>query len=60
MDNPTPQNSENKSLADMSKHELLCVLWQALNKANTKGVFTIDEAFTLKVVYDKICKDINE
>ena len=60
MDNPTPQNCETKSFADMNKHELLYVLWQALNKANTKGVFTIDEAFTLKVVYEKICKDVGE
>ena len=60
MDNPTPQSVENKPLTEMNKKELLGILWHALNKANIKGVFTINEAFSIKVVYDKLCKDINE
>lgn len=56
MDNNTTENQKN--LDEMSNKEVLDVLWNALNKANSKGVFSIDEAFTLKVLYDRLKKDI--
>ena len=60
MDSPQQNNKENKPLTEMTKKELLEILWQALNKANSKGVFTINEAFSIKLIYDKLCKDIGE
>ena len=39
---------------DPSTNELLDNLWKALNMANGKGVFSIDEAFYLKVIYEKL------
>ena len=36
MDSPQQNNKENKPLTEMTKKELLEILWQALNKANSK------------------------
>jgi hypothetical protein len=44
----------------MNNTELLDVLWQALNKANLKGVFNINESFLLKVVNDKLIEKLND
>lgn len=54
----TENNKDNKNLENITNKEILDYLWSALNKANTKGVFTIDEAFTLKILYDKLIKKI--
>lgn len=59
MDNQQSQNNEKKNIDEMTNIELLDVLWTALNKANSKGVFIIDEAFTLKVIHEKLKKNIN-
>tara|TARA_Y100000389_G_scaffold142138_1_gene140104 strand:+ start:505 stop:684 length:180 start_codon:yes stop_codon:yes gene_type:complete len=58
MDNNITNSNENKSLESMNNNELLDILWKALNKANGSGVFNIDEAFTLKVIYEKLKKNI--
>ena len=58
MDNSTNNTENQKNLNEMTNTEVLDVLWNALNKANSKGVFSIDEAFTLKVLYDRLKKDI--
>ena len=58
MDNNITNTNENKSLESMNNNELLDILWKALNKANGNGVFNIDEAFTLKVIYEKLKKNI--
>ena len=57
MDNNITNTNENKSLESMNNNELLDILWKALNKANGNGVFNIDEAFTLKVIYEKLKKN---
>lgn len=59
MDNNN-QQSDKKTFEDMSKIELLNVLWQALNKANSAGSFNIDEAFTLKVVHERLLSQLKE
>lgn len=51
-------NDENKNLDTMDNTELLEYLWRGLNKANIGGIFTIDEAFTLKLIYEKLKKNI--
>ena len=52
--------SDKKTLDSMNNAELLDVLWQALNKANMKGVFNINESFLLKIVNDKLIEKITD
>ena len=52
------ENENTKKLDNITKKEILEYIWSALNKANTKGVYTINEAFTLKLLYDKLLKEI--
>ena len=59
MYNQQSPHNEKKNIDEMTNIELLDVLWNALNKANSKGVFIIDEAFTLKVIHEKLKKNIN-
>ena len=47
-------NLENNNVENMTSKEILDLIWKALNKANAKGVFSIDEAFGLKVLYEKL------
>ena len=58
MDNMEQDQNQEKKLESHNNNELLDILWKALNKANTKGVFNIDEAFTLKIIYEKLKKNI--
>jgi hypothetical protein len=58
MDNMDQDQNQEKKLESLNNNELLDILWKALNKANTKGVFNIDEAFTLKIIYEKLKKNI--
>jgi hypothetical protein len=51
--------NENKTIDTMTKNELIDVLWQALNKANLKGVFNINEAYLLKIVHTKLIEGTN-
>jgi hypothetical protein len=50
---------DKSSIENISDKEILEFLWKALNKANSKGVFTIDEAFSIKLLYDKLKISIN-
>ncbi len=46
--------NQNKKFNEMNNNELLDILWSALNKANTKGVYNIDEAYLIKLTYEKL------
>ena len=48
----------NKTIDTMTKPELIDVLWQALNKSNLKGVFTINESYLLRMVYTKLLESV--
>lgn len=48
------------NLDSTSTTELLDVLWQGLNKSSLKGVFTINESYLLKMVYDKLIEKVTE
>ena len=52
------QENDKKSIENMTNLDIVEVFWKGLNKANTSGVFSIDEAFTLKVLYEKIKKNL--
>lgn len=43
-----------KKIEDMTKEDFIDLVWNALNKANTKGVYTIDEAYVLKIAITKL------
>lgn len=52
-------NQDKKKFTDMNNTELLDLLWSALNKANTKGVYSIDEAYLIKLTYEKLKQNMN-
>jgi len=55
----TNDNQDKKKFTDMNNTELLDLLWSALNKANTKGVYSIDEAYLIKLTYEKLKQNMN-
>lgn len=59
MDNSNQQD-DKKTFNEMSPKELLNVLWQALNKANSAGAFNLDEAFTLKIVHERLLSSMSD
>lgn len=48
---PTPQTVNLDSLTPVQS---LNVLWSMLNNASSKGAFTIDESYVLKIIFQKI------
>tara|TARA_B100001248_G_scaffold253103_1_gene229977 strand:- start:136 stop:360 length:225 start_codon:yes stop_codon:yes gene_type:complete len=57
MDNKTQSldNSEKTvNLANMTVDDSMSLIWNALNKANSQGVFTIDESYVIKVAHNKV------
>jgi glutathione synthase/RimK-type ligase-like ATP-grasp enzyme len=57
MDNKTQsvENSEKTvNLANMTVDDSMSLIWNALNKANSQGVFTIDESYVIKVAHNKV------
>lgn len=55
MENSNNQTIDLKSLDDKQS---LFIIWQMLNKAQSKGVFTIDEACAVKAAVQKIRKTV--
>ena len=49
-------NSEKKTIniEDMTVHQSLETIWNLINKAAAKGVFTIDESYVIKILFSKI------
>ena len=43
-------DQEKKTIDSMPNNEALEILWQALNKSNMKGTFSINEAYLLKLL----------
>jgi hypothetical protein len=54
------EQEKKLNLDSTSNAELLDVLWQGLNKSSLKGVFTINESYLLKMVYDKLTEKITD
>lgn len=48
---PPPQTVNLDSLTPV---QCLNVLWSMLNNASSKGAFTIDESYVLKIIFQKI------
>ena len=50
------ENNTEKTvnLANMTLDDSMNLIWNALNKANSQGVFTIDESYVIKVAHNKV------
>lgn len=53
---PAPQQTVN--LDSLNTVQCLNVLWSMLNQASSKGAFTIDESYVLKVIFQKITANL--
>ena len=47
-------------LSKMNNKECINFIWNALNKASSNGVYTIDESYSIRVVYQKIVDALNK
>ena len=49
-------NTQEKTvnLANLTVDDSMNLIWNALNKANSQGVFTIDESYVIKVAHNKL------
>jgi len=58
----TDQNAENKQIdiKSIKPDECLNFIWNALNKASNKGVFNIDESYSIRVVFHKLTEIVTE
>ena len=57
MDNNTQsvENTEKTvNLSNLTIDESMNLIWNALNKANSQGVYTIDESYVIKVAHNKV------
>ena len=48
------------NIEDMNAQQSLEALWTLMNKAATKGCFTIDESYVLKILFSKVSKHVTE
>ena len=54
---PTPQQ-QTVNLDSLNVVQCLNILWSMLNQASSKGAFTIDESYVLKVIFQKITANL--
>lgn len=48
------------NIEDMTPQQSLEALWTLMNKAASKGCFSIDESYVLKILFSKVSKHIVE
>ena len=59
MENSEPKPKPKQiNIEDMNPQQSLEALWTLINKASTKGVFNIDEAYVINVLFSKLSKQI--
>lgn len=54
------QQVKTIDLSKMSEEDALGLLWRAVNKATGKGVYNIDECYTLKMAFHKLNQYLEE
>lgn len=59
MENSNPTQPTSVNLERATPLESLQVLWTALNKASSAGVFSLDEGYALKVLHTKLLFYLN-
>jgi hypothetical protein len=47
-------NNGQIKLDDLSKDDIVEILWNAVNKACKQGVFNIEESYTIKILFDRL------
>ena len=52
------QETKQLNMDDMTPQQSLEAIWTMMNRAASKGVFTIDESYILKVLFSKISNSI--
>ena len=53
-----PAQQQTVNLDSLNTVQCLNVLWSMLNQASSKGAFTIDESYVLKVIFQKITANL--
>ena len=48
------------NIEELNSKQSLDAIWTMLNKAASKGVFSIDESYVLKILFNKVLKEIND
>lgn len=56
----TVPEQKQLNLADMNALQSLDLIYNLVNRANTKGVFNLDEAYVLKVAFEKVATVLRE
>ena len=54
------QQMQQVRLQDVTPEQALDVVWQYLNRSSKAGVFTVDESYVLKVVFDVLVKRVRD
>ena len=54
------QDKKSINIEDMDIKQSLEAIWNMMNRAASKGAFTIDESYILKVLFSKVSKSIAE
>ena len=54
------QDKKSINIEDMDIKQSLEAIWNIMNRAASKGAFTIDESYILKVLFSKVSKSIPE
>jgi|UniRef100_A0A6C0IU72 hypothetical protein len=54
------QDKKSINIEDMDIKQSLEAIWNMMNRAASKGAFTIDESYILKVLFSKVSKSIPE
>ena len=54
------QDKKSINIEDMDIEQSLEAIWNMMNRAASKGAFTIDESYILKVLFSKVSKSIPE
>lgn len=55
-----PPKQTQINLNDLTPVSAMDLLYQLMNRANKIGAFTIDESYTLKVLFEIIGKELNK
>lgn len=54
------KDPKNINIEQLSTEQSLDAIWNFINKAASKGAFTIDESYIIKILFSKVLKEIKE
>ena len=59
MDSTTPNQTQTIDLNNLTKKQAVYIIWQLLNKAQSKGAFNIDEACAAKAAINVLDDEVS-